>query len=210
MKIDQFKALCKLLGNNVVDGEEWKSLKYIHTPGEASPAADVQLLLKQDKITFAEEPAGFVITEPPASDIMMYINDDTAVHTFIDLDNLIDFSFEVADDVRDIYDIVTKINSCKLPLKIKFSVQSNQLYYDYGGEKIPVYRFNTAKDVRVPFKVCKENVVPNVDYELSIKTLNGEKVSEMSDDNQYIVTISGKGKYIGTASAVVWVGKINP
>ncbi len=84
MKIDQFKALCKLLGNNVVDGEEWKSLKYIHTPGEASPAADVQLLLKQDKITFAEEPAGFVITEPPASDIMMYINDDTAVHTFIE------------------------------------------------------------------------------------------------------------------------------
>lgn len=211
MTLNAFKTLCRLLGTDVKDGEEWKSLKYVHTPGEASPAADVQILLTQNRIDFSEDPPGFVIEEPPASDIMMMINDNTPVHTFIDLNHLVDVSFEVDDSIRDIYDIVTKINSCKLPISFEFKVVPNQIYFDYEGEKIPIYRFNTAKDVKVPFKVLKSGVVEKTDYDVAIKKMTtGEVVTEMSDNEKYIVTLSGKGKYVGAGSALVWVGKINP
>lgn len=208
MELVQFKNLCKAFGkSDVVDGEEWKTVKYIHTPGQGSPAVDVELMLYENKITFNEDLPGFIVTEPPASDIMININDNTPVNTFFDLNHITDLSFVIDDDIRDIYDVMTKINNCKLPLRIMFVVESTQEYYNYEGMEIPIYKFEDSKNIKVPFKVLKTGIIENTDYDLDMKTLDGNSISEITDAGDYIITISGKGKYYGTSSALIRVNK---
>ena len=50
MTKDILYKLCETLGKPVDNVDVWKNIKYVHTPGQASPAFDVEKLLKQDKI----------------------------------------------------------------------------------------------------------------------------------------------------------------
>lgn len=208
MELSKFKNLCKALGkSDVKDGEEWKTVKYVHTPGQGSPAFDVEQKLYKNEITFSEDPPGFIVTEPPASDVMMMINDNTAVKTFFDLNHITDLSFQVDDSIRDIYDVMTRLNNCKLPLRIVFITESTQEYYNYDGTIIPIYEFDDVTKIRVPFKSMKSGVIEKTDYDLSMKKITGEEVTKIEDPGDYIVTISGKGKYIGSSSALVRLNK---
>lgn len=207
MELTQFKNLCKALGkSDVLEGEEWSTVKYIHTPGQGSPAVDVEYMIARNNIEFSEDPPGFIITEPQAADVMININDDTPVNTFFDLNHITDLSFCIDDDIRDIYDVVTKLNNCKLPIRFMFVVESTQKYYNYNGSTIPIYEFEDNSNIRVPFKVTKKNVTPDTDYKMSIKDIStGDKIDSITGPGEYIFTIDGTGKYYGTASAMVKV-----
>lgn len=207
MELEQFKNLCVALGkSDTAEGEEWTTVKYVHTPGQGSPAIDVEAKLATGDILFNEDPPGFIVTEPQAADVIININDDTPVNTFFDLDHITDLSFNIDDDIRDIYDIVTKLNNCKLPLRVMFVVQSTQEYYNYEGTKIPIYVFEDSSNIKVPFKITKPNVISGTDYELSMKELtSGDPVTAINSSGDYIITIDGIGRYYGTASALVRV-----
>lgn len=208
MELQQFKNLCKAFGkSDVEEGKEWTNVKYIHTPGQGSPAVDVEIMNSCGRVTFSENPPGFIIREAPSPDVMMMINDDTEVNTFFDLNHITDLSFVIDDDIRDIYDVMTKINNCKLPLRIYFVVESTQEYYNFEGTQIPIYKFEKASDIKVPFKVLKKNVIENTDYKLAMKDMMGDLVDSITEDGDYIITINGQGKYYGTASALIRLGK---
>lgn len=207
MELSKFKNLCKTFGrSDTVDGEEWKTVKYLHTPGQGSPSADIERLIEKDLVTFDETIGGFIINEPPSPDVIIQINDDTTLSTFFDLSMLTDISLQIDDDVRDIYDIVSRVIDCKLPLRVVFVVEPTTKYYNYSGVNIPIYEFDNADSVKVPFKVTKSGVVSGTDYEVVIKELeSGTVVSEMTGKGEYIMTINGIGDYSGTNSALVKV-----
>lgn len=207
MELSKFKNLCKTFGrSDTIEGEEWKTVKYLHTPGQGSPSTDIERSIDRGLVEFEESLPGFIITEPPSPDVIIAINDDTAVNTFVDLNMITDVSLQIDDDIRDIYDVVSKVTNCKLPLRVVFIVDPTTKYYNYGGVEIPIYEYDNTAEVKVPFKVTKPGIVHGTDYEITIKDLkSGTTVDEIASKGEYIITIDGIDKYYGTSSALIKV-----
>ena len=175
MELSRLTNLCKALGrSDVKEGEEWKTLKYVHTPGQGSPAVDVEILLNRKQITLVNDAAkaGFCITEPLYSDIVIPINeDDVDVTTFLDLNHITDLSFLVDDDIVDIYDVVNKLNETSFPIRIGFKTDPTT---EFDGEN-PIFKFKTAKDIKIGYNLSR-HLKAGTDYKITFKKERGKNL----------------------------------
>ena len=175
MELSRLTNLCKALGrSDIKEGEEWKTLKYVHTPGQGSPAVDVEILLNRKQITLVNDAAkaGFCITEPLYSDIVIPINeDDVDVTTFLDLNHITDLSFLVDDNVVDIYDVVNKLNETSFPIRIGFKTDPTT---EFDGEN-PIFKFKTAKDIKIGYNLSR-HLKAGTDYKITFKKERGKNL----------------------------------
>ena len=206
MEYNKFINLCTALGkDNLETGKEWKTLKYIHTPGQSSPAVDVERALLDKTIDFIADPdnPGFAVIEPPTVDVILSSTDDRVV-TFLDLSHIYCLSFITNDSVVDIYDIVNKFNDVGFPVAIYFNELPDQ---ERTGDNELVYHFNSVKDVNVKFSMSRK-LKKDSDYNMVITDLDTNKVVDKFDNNKegYRLKITCLGKYQGENSCII---KIN-
>ena len=205
MELAKFKELCKIIGrSDITEGNEWETVKYVHTPGQGSPAIDVEIMRIKGKIAFVdnEETPGFAITETRASDIMMPL-DGQEVTTFFDLNHITDLSFLIDDDVVDIYDIVNRITTVSYPVVIGFKVESTTKY----EQTWPVFRFYSPEEVILSFKMSR-NLVCGTDYSITFTNIEtGSTTDKITEEGEYYVDINCLNQYIGTARAKIIVRK---
>lgn len=209
MIYSELVALCQKLGKkDLTAGEEWKTIKYVHTPGQGAPSIDVEQLLIDSKVDLINDAnvVGFLAVEPMSSDIIMPVNEKNVdVYTFFDLAHITDLSFQTDEDLIDIYDIVNRFDSSVgYPINITFRTEPDTKYDEDGN---PIYEYDNVDDILLQYVISRPIEI-NTDYTLTFENLDsGVTIDKITEPGKYKVTVSGIGNYHGSASCIIIVNK---
>ena len=202
MELSKLKNLCKTFGRQMPDGEEWKTIKYIHTPGQGSPAFDVEILLKRNEVEFLtdENYSAFIVQEYPAAEVSIQLENVEPVVMFYDLNHITDVSLLIDDDVMDIYDVINKYKPVGYPVNIWFITDPPT----YKKNDHLWYRFPYYKDVKVKYGMSRD-LKHGEDYTVTIKDSNGNEVDSITKKGDYTLSIDAIGNYYGSAYCYITV-----
>lgn len=204
METAKFLKLCETVGDpELTKDEAWRTVKYIHTPGQGSPAMDVERMIKEDSIKFVPDQGVFVIKEAPAGDVIIPINTNETMVTAYDLGHITDMSFNIPSDVVDIYDIIEKIKpGIKIPVKISFDMNEAERY---DSDNKPVFIFDSAAAVCVKLYMARDLIL-NTDYTITFTNVKtGLSIDSITDPGEYKMNVTCIGKYVGETYCTVIV-----